>query len=380
MAERLGRPLSYFVQEAPALDLSYLRKAAELAIRAQEPERALALTEEAQTGAQTANERSDVGRLAGRALYALGRLPEALAVLQAAAAAAPPDDPELNAAVYAEIGLVLGDQEQFNAAVEANLRALRWLDNCKHADLELRARVLTNLAGNCRSLGQATQAVKYLDEALDVATGAESLLRMANAHMALGVMARELGDCGRAIEHCDRALELHRRLGQDRIANQILNNLGDAHYAAGRPKEARDYQTRCLERARELKDHLAIGVAAGELARYALADGAARAAIAFARESQAAAELAGDHLHQARSLAFEGCAAEKQGRRTIANRCFRRAFQLLVEREAVAKLAEVCAMYSDLLRRRGQSQKALDFMQMAYARNFERLPALIGSR
>jgi hypothetical protein len=37
-------------------------------------------------------------------------------------------------------------------------------------------------------------------------------------------------------------------------------------------------------------------------------------------------------------------------------------------------------MYSDLLRRRGQSQKALDFMQMAYARNFERLPALIGSR
>jgi tetratricopeptide (TPR) repeat protein len=379
MADRLGRPLAYFLHEKPSADLNYLRKAAELAIRAKEPERALKLTEEARAAATTANDRADLCRLQGRALYAVGRLSEALTVLQAGAATAPPDDPELNAAIYAEIGLVLGDQEQFNAAVEANLRALRWLDDCKHADLELRARVLTNLAGNCRSLGQAAEAMKYLDEALDVATGAESLLRMANAHMALGVMARELGDSGRAIEHCDRALELHRRLGQDRIANQILNNLGDAHYAAGRPKEARDYQTRCVERARELKDHLAIGVAAGELARYALEEGAARAAIEFARESQAAAELAGDHLHQARSLAFEGRAAEKLGRRTVANRCFRRAFQLLVERQAVAKLAEVCAMYSDLLRRRGQPQKALDFIQMAYARNFERLPSLIGS-
>ncbi len=377
IADRLGRPLSYFLQETPAADFNYLRKAADLAIRAKEPERALALTEEAQTVATTANERSHLGGLQGRALYGLGRLPEALAILQTAAATAPLDDPGLNAAIYAGIGLVLGDLEHFNAAVEANLRALRWMDDCKHADLELRSRVLTNLAGNCRNLGQTGQAMKYLQEALAVATDAESLLRMANAHMALGIVAREVGDLDQAIEHCDRALELHRRLGQDLIANQILNNLGDAHFAAGRITEARDCQSRCLERARQLRDRLEIGVAAGELARYALDEGAVGSAIEFARESQAAAEQAGDHLHQARSLAIEGCAAERQGRRTVANRLFRRAFQLLAERQATGKLAEVCAMYSDILRWRGQPRKALDFMHMAYQKSFERLPALI---
>lgn len=380
IADRLGKPLSYFLRETPAPDFNYLRKAADLAIRAKEPERALSLTDEAQAAARTANERSGVCLLKGRALYGLGRLPEALAVLQTAAATAPSDDPELSAAIYAEIGLVQGDLEHFNAAVEANLRALRWLDDSKHADLELRSRVLTNVAGNCRNLGQSGQAMEYLQEALAVATDAESLLRMANAHMALGIVARELGDWDRAIEHCDRALELHRRLGQERIANQILNNLGDAYFAAGRTAEARYCQSRCLDRARQLKDYLEIGIAAGELARYALDEGAVGRAIEFARESQAAAEQAGDHLHHARSLAIEGCAAERQGRRTVANRLFRRAFRLLAERQAVGKLAEICAMYSDILRRRGQSRAALDFMQMAYQRDFERLPMLIGLR
>jgi len=377
MAERLGRPLSHFLQDAPTADFDYLRKAADLAIRANEPARALALTEEAAAAAKTANDRCVVGRLRGRALYGLRRLPEALAVLQMAAATAPVDDPELRAAIYAEIGLVLGDQEQVSAAVEANLRALRWLDECRHADLELRARVLTNLAGNCRRLGQTDQAVAYLKQALEAATGAESLLRIANAHMALGITARETGDWRQAIEHCDRALELHRRLGQEHTANQVLNNLGDAYFAAGRIAEARACQARCLERARDLEDFLAVGAATGELARYALAEGDLQAAIEFARESQRASEQAGDHLHQARALAFEGCAAELQGRRRVANRLFRRAFRLLVEREAAGELASVCAQYSEILRRRGQDRRALDFMEMAYQKGFERLPTLI---
>ena len=377
MAERLGLPLGHFTGDTSPLELSYLRKSAELAIKAQEPERAIALVEEGLRFPGTANERADLLRIKGLALEALGRLPEAISALQLAASTAPPDDPELNASIYAEIGYVLQTQEQFNAAMEANLRALSWLHRSRHADPALRARVLNNLGRSSYALGQLEASDGYLQRALDAALDAESLLRIANAHMALGISARAIGDLDRALEHCNRALELHSRIGQHRAANMVLNNLGDVHYAAGRKREASEFQLRCLVRAREMHDDFEVGVAAGELARYALEERRTRDAVALARESQQAAARSGDHLHQAVSAAIEGMAAERLGHPTIANRKFRTALQLLAERNAAGKLAEVCAMYADLLRVRGDQNRAFAFMRMAAERDFNKLAALL---
>src|SRR6266851_8475866 len=46
MAERLGLPLGHFTGDRSPLELTYLRKSAELAVKAQEPERALKLVDE----------------------------------------------------------------------------------------------------------------------------------------------------------------------------------------------------------------------------------------------------------------------------------------------------------------------------------------------
>ena len=247
MAERLGLPLGHFTGDQSLMEFTYLRKSAELAVKAKEPARALALIREAEPRATTANERADLQRIKGAALDALGRLPESLVAHQTAAATAPPDDPELNAAIYVEIGTVLAQQEQFISAVEADLRAVGWLDRSKQADPALRARVLTNLGRACWSLGQIDQAHVYLENALDAATDAESLFRIANAHMALGVTARAKGHLSQAIEHCNRALEMHARIKQEREANRVLNNIGDVHYSAGRLILARQFQQRCLD-------------------------------------------------------------------------------------------------------------------------------------
>lgn len=377
MAERLGLPLGHFTGDKSPHELTYLRKSAELAIKAQEPERALTLVNEGLSLPTTANERAELHRIRGRALDALGRLTDALASLQTAAATAPPDDPELSGAIYADIGYMLAQQEQFNGAMEANLRALGWIDRSKHADPALRARVLTNLGRSCYSLGQLETADEYLQRALDAAKDAESLFRIANAHMALGVSARAVGDLSRAVEHCNRALELHSRIGEHRTANRVLNNLGDVHYAAGRKRQATELQERCLTRAREIHDDFEIGVAAGALARYDLDDNRLDEALAYAREAQRASERCGDHLHQALATAMEGEAAERQGQRTVANRRFAFAMRLLKARNAAAKLAEVCAMYANVLRRRGEDDRAFSFMRMAAERDFSKLPALL---
>src|SRR5919109_2861069 len=90
LAERLDLGLSQLTDERPPLELTYLRKSAELAVKANEAERALKLIEEAQPLATTANDRADLMRLRGQALDDLGRLADALAAHQQAAAAAPP--------------------------------------------------------------------------------------------------------------------------------------------------------------------------------------------------------------------------------------------------------------------------------------------------
>src|SRR5438067_2497480 len=226
-AERLGQPLSYFVTDHHPQQLTLLRKSAQLAIRAEEPAQALDILTEASDLPATANERADIQRIRGVALSELRQNQEALSTLQDAAATAPVDDAELKAAINAEIGTGLQIEERFNAAIEASRRALDWLDRCRHADPELRARVLTNLGSSSFRLGQHSEAMAYYVRALDAATDAESLLRIANAHMALGVAARAVGELDRALEHCNRALELHSRIRHDRTANRVLNNLGD---------------------------------------------------------------------------------------------------------------------------------------------------------
>src|SRR6266850_121075 len=161
IAERLSLPLGHFTGDYSPLEFAALRKGAELAVKAREPAQALAMVEEATALARTANERADLERIRGMALDALYRLPEALVALQTAAADAPPDDPELNAAIYTEIATVLNEQEQFNVGVEAGRRALHWLDRARHADPAMRARVLTNLSRSCWGLGQLEQAHQF---------------------------------------------------------------------------------------------------------------------------------------------------------------------------------------------------------------------------
>jgi len=110
---------------------------------------------------------------------------------------------------------------------------------------------------------------------------------------------------------------------------------------------------------------------------YLLRAGDLKGSMALARESQEAASRCGDHLHQAYAAAIEAQGAEAEGRRSVADRKFREAFLMLAERQAAAKLAELCAMYGQVLRNRGAIDRAFAFMRMAAERDFGNLAQLI---
>jgi hypothetical protein len=53
---------------------------------------------------------------------------------------------------------------------------------------------------------------------------------------------------------------------------------------------------------------------------------------------------------------------------------------VLLKRQAGGKLAEVCAMYADVLRARGEGDRAFALMRIAAERDFSKLPAMINAR
>src|SRR2546429_7214861 len=73
LADRLGLPLAYFVEGPAPANSNYVMKAAELAIKAGEPRRALSLLDEVVEDELAADERADARRLRGMALLAAGR-------------------------------------------------------------------------------------------------------------------------------------------------------------------------------------------------------------------------------------------------------------------------------------------------------------------
>src|SRR6202035_3876496 len=113
------------------------------------------------------------------------------------------------------------------------------------------------------------------------------------------------------------------------------------------------------------------------LARYDLDSNKLDEAIAHAREAQLASKRSGDHLHQALAAATEGEAADRRGPPTVASRQFAFAMRLLKARNAAGKLAEVCAIYADILRRRGDDDRAFALMRIAAERDFSKLTALL---
>jgi len=64
----------------------------------------------------------------------------------------------------------------------------------------------------------------------------------------------------------------------------------------------------------------------------------------------------------------------------VADRRFTEALKMLAERSAASDLAEVCMMYADVLRERGNVDRAFAFMRMAADRDFGSLTRLIRIR
>jgi DNA-binding SARP family transcriptional activator len=159
----------------------------------------------------------------------LGEYKEALASFETAAALA---GPEQAAAIDHKLGQVYHRLGEWDLAVSYYQTALSLCE--KHpAGEDIRGWIKTDWCLTAYQEGETAFAAELAEEALELAESSQNTLALAQAHNALGILARNDADHGRAIEHFQISLALAESLAAPGARVAALNNLALAYRDGG---------------------------------------------------------------------------------------------------------------------------------------------------
>jgi tetratricopeptide (TPR) repeat protein len=256
MANRLGRPPSYFLDDAEAesarrereLEMTAIGGLLTLGGAAEALRRAEKLLDPGGLGVR---ETCQLRLYAGSALNLLHRGREAVKALTVAqrVAAELGDEALLRAADYqlAVATRIAGNPRGAREMLEALLRRI---ESAKPPDRLLQLRILITLGGCAQDLGEPQAATTYYDRALAWSTEIGDLARITFIHQGLGNVYRTLGDHDAAAGHYQKALA-SAELGKDLVAVLIMHNaLAVLSADAGRIASAYEHVARAIEIAR----------------------------------------------------------------------------------------------------------------------------------
>jgi len=256
MAKKLGKPASYFLDDA---DVERARGERELEIGAiaglltytSAPEALRHAEKLLDTGDLSVRETCRLRLYAGTALNLVHRGREAIKALTVAQRLAGEigDEPLARSADYqlAVATRIAGNPRAAREMLEALLRRI---DHAKPPDQLLRLRVLITLGGCAQDLGEPQAATTYYEQALEWSSEIGDLARISFIHQGLGNAYRALGDHDAAAGHYQKALAAA-ELGKDLVGVLIMRNaLAVIAADAGRIEAAHEHVARAIEIAR----------------------------------------------------------------------------------------------------------------------------------
>lgn len=184
----------------------------------------------------------------GDAYTFLGDYAQALASYEAVAVSA--QAYEL-ASIQHKIGLVYGRRGDWQAAQRCFQVALDALGETRVDEPALgargeRARIYADWSQTARRLGEFEQARTLAERALHLATAADDLRALAQAHNILGALATSEGETDRALRHLEASLSLAERLDDVAARAAALNNLALALQSSGQVERALPLATEAL--------------------------------------------------------------------------------------------------------------------------------------
>jgi tetratricopeptide (TPR) repeat protein len=370
IAERLHRPIEYFLQDPQVSSTALELRLAEAAtrIRRGDGERARELMTELLARPQIAPEiRARAQLVLSEALLKLRAIAEAIEVIKIAISASETSGwRPLAVELYDRMGTAY-------YLLRHPHEAGRWWDKAitayEEADLTdplLRARILGHRANLHYVAGQPREAIAGYQSAIAAAEDVLDMPALGGIYEGLAVSFQKIGDITRALEYAQRSLRLFETLRDVRMSAQLRNNMAEILLSQGRAEEAEALFLEGAEQLRSVGDrdslpHLLAGAAEAALNRN-------DAPLAFSRIKVAliAAEGTSDALAKLTAERVAGRVTAAIGQMADARAHFDRALELAAALSSPTDTSRVAFEYAQVLEEQGDASQALIRYRQAY--------------
>ena len=362
VAERLGLPMSYFLEGASAggeAERELTLDRVEAALRERRADEALRLIPD------------DVPErlrwralwLRGLAMVDLGQAREAIPVLEEAAAASESSaSPRDHAQVLYVLAQALYARSAYSEArghLEKAVVIAQELD-----DTSILGLLTVALGHIAYSLGDFEQAIAAYDRARDLFAGMRDPVRLASIYAGLSRVYERSGDTEAALRYSRLSLGIHEQRHNEREAARELAAIAERSLKLGQIDRALTDAREALTLAQQAKSPDIEALARVALARASVAARDFTAADTEVTVAEQQAQSLGQ-LTQGEILLVRAALAEERGDQDAMDDYYRSAIDLFKDIGHRARLAEAALIYSRKLQERGDTENALAFALMA---------------
>lgn len=370
IAERLKRPVEYFLQDPQSSATMLELRLAEAAtrIRRGDGQRARELMTELLARPQIAPEiRARAQLVLAEALLRLRAIPEAIDVLRVAIRASEASGwRALKVELYDRMGTAYYQLRHPHEAGRWWDKAMSAYDDAELADPLLKARILGHRANLHYVAGQPREAIAGYQAAIAAAQDVLDMQALGGIYEGLAVSFQNTGDLTRALEYAQRSLRLFDTLQDVRMSAQLRNNMAEILLSQGHSDQAEALFLAGAEQLRQVGDR--------DLLPYLLA-GAAEAALNRGDRTRAssqvtlalrAAEASADPLAKLAAERVAGRVASAAGEGREARSHFERALELAAVVGSPTDMSRVAFDYGQVLEDQGDQTQALIRYRQAY--------------
>jgi len=370
IAERLKRPIEYFLQEPNSSSTALELRLAEAATRLRrgDGERARDLMIELLARPQVAPDmRARAQLILAEAMLKLRDYPAALEILQTAIAASEVSRSyALSVELYDRMGLAFYQQRQPHEAGRWWDKAINAYEDAGLTDPLLKARIVGHRANLHYVAGEPREAIAGYQAAIAAAEEVLDIQMLGGIYEGLAMSYQKTGDLTRALDYAQRSLRLFDTLQDVRMGAQLRNNMAEILLSQGRNAEAESLFLSGAEQLsrvgdRDLLPHLIAGAAEAALNR-------GDQALAAKRIGQAldATKASSDRLAELAARRVAGRVAAAAGEAEKAREHFERALELAEKLDSATDTSRVAFDYAEVLEELGDERQALARYRQAY--------------
>ncbi|MDQ6883927.1 MAG: tetratricopeptide repeat protein [Candidatus Dormibacteraeota bacterium] len=370
IAERLRRPVEYFLQDPEASTTALELRLAEAGtrIRQGDGERARTLMMELLARPQIAPEiRARAQLVLAEALLKLRAIQDAIEVLRVAIQASEEARWDaLRVELYDRMGSAYYLLRHPAEAGRWWDRALTAYDEAELTDPLLRARILGHRANLHYVAGEPREAIAGYQSAIAAAEDVLDMPALGGIYEGLALSFQKTGDLARALEYAQRSLRLFETLQDVRMSAQLRNNMAEILLSQGRAQEAEALFLAGAEQLRSVGDrdllpHLLAGAAEAALDRGDHNLAQCRISVALQE-----AEKSADSLARLSAERIAGRVSHAVGQAAEARTHFERALEVAASVDSPMATSRVAFDYAQALADQGDSSQAIARYRQAY--------------